>query len=399
MNGLAPRGPALAGADFSLVLGGPLFQLFRRAHMSGSALELLRRRVLIISGCAWLPLLLLSGAAGDALGDSVAIPFLYDIEAHARFLIALPILIVAELIVHQRIGPVVRQFVERRIVTPEELPELHRVIASTLRVRNSIMAEAALLLLVYTLGLWVWRSRIALETGSWYAAPGGEEMHLTPAGYWYFLVSLPIFQFILLRWYLRFCLWFWFLWRVSRLDLQLIPAHPDRAAGLGFLSGSTSAFAPVLFAQGAVLAGVLASQIFYAGYDLRSYQLQIAGFLSVFVVAVLVPLTVFIPHLARARRRGLGAFGEFAGRYAREFEDKWFNGGAPGDELSPSSGDIQGLADLGQSYGVVQEMRLVPFGLRDAARLATFPAAPLLPLTLTIFSPEELMGHVIKILF
>jgi hypothetical protein len=35
--------------DFSLVLGGPLFQLLRRAHLSGDALELLGRRILVIS--------------------------------------------------------------------------------------------------------------------------------------------------------------------------------------------------------------------------------------------------------------------------------------------------------------------------------------------------------------
>ena len=33
-----------ATPDFSLVLGGPLFQLFRRAHLSGDALELMHRR-------------------------------------------------------------------------------------------------------------------------------------------------------------------------------------------------------------------------------------------------------------------------------------------------------------------------------------------------------------------
>jgi hypothetical protein len=399
MSGLAPRGTALPEPDFSLVLGGPLFQLFRRAYLSGSGLELLRRRVLIISGCAWLPLLVLSGVAGDALGDTVAIPFLYDIEAHSRFLIGLPILIVAELIVHQRIGPVVAQFVERRIVAPEDMPEFHRIMASTQRVRNSVIAEAALVLLVYTLGLWIWRSQVALETASWYATADAEQTRLTPAGYWYFLVSLPIFQFILLRWYLRFGLWFWFLWRVSRLDLRLTPVHPDRAAGLGFLGASANAFAPVLFAQGAVLAGVAASQIFHAGRDLRSFELEIGGFLLVFVVAVLVPLTVFTPLLARARQQGLAAFGGLASRYAREFEGKWMSGGLPGGEPLLGSGDIQSLADLGQSHSIVQEVRLVPFGLRDVARLAAFPAAPLLPLTLTIFSPEELMGHALKILF
>ena len=130
--------------DFSLVLGGPLYQLFRRMHMSGDGLELLRRRIMIIAGVAWVPLLLLSALSGHTLGDKVAIPFLYDIEAHVRFLIALPILIAAELTVHGRIRPAVRQFVERGIVVPEEIPRFHRAIESTLRLRNSMIAEVLL---------------------------------------------------------------------------------------------------------------------------------------------------------------------------------------------------------------------------------------------------------------
>lgn len=43
--------------DFSLVLGGPIFQLFRRSHLAGDHLELLYRRLLIITLFAWLPLL------------------------------------------------------------------------------------------------------------------------------------------------------------------------------------------------------------------------------------------------------------------------------------------------------------------------------------------------------
>ena len=34
--------------DFSLVLGGPLFQLLRRMHVSGNALELVRQRIVVI---------------------------------------------------------------------------------------------------------------------------------------------------------------------------------------------------------------------------------------------------------------------------------------------------------------------------------------------------------------
>jgi hypothetical protein len=35
--------------NFSLVLRGPLFQLLRRAHLSDDALQMLRRRVIVIS--------------------------------------------------------------------------------------------------------------------------------------------------------------------------------------------------------------------------------------------------------------------------------------------------------------------------------------------------------------
>jgi hypothetical protein len=385
--------------DFSLVLGGPLYQLFRRAHLAGDALQLVRRRVLVITCVAWVPLLLLSALAGHAMGGTIRIPFLHDIEAHVRFLVALPILIAAELIVHLRIRPAVAQFVERRIVTPEEMPKFHEAIRSTLRLRNSVIGEVALLVLVYTLGLWVWRNQVALGAASWYAIPDAARMHLTPAGFWYAFVSVPIFQFVLLRWYMRFFLWFWFLWRVSRLNLRLVPSHPDRAAGLSFLGRSTYAFAPILFAQGALLAGLIASQIFHAGQDLMAFRVQIAAFVALFVAVILSPLTVFTPNLARAKRQGLGDFGKLASRYVNEFEEKWVHGGTSADEPLLGSGDIQSLADLGNSYTVVQEMRLVPFGWKDVTRLAVGTAVPLLPLTLTIFSLDELVTRLIKVLF
>src|SRR5450631_2760511 len=98
--------------DFSLVIGGPLYQLFRWAHLSGSAFEFLWRRMAVISLLAWLPLTILSIIYGHTLG-SQNLSFLRDIESHVRFLVALPVLIFAELVVHDRIRPVVKRFVER----------------------------------------------------------------------------------------------------------------------------------------------------------------------------------------------------------------------------------------------------------------------------------------------
>ena len=221
-----------------------LFQLLRRARLSGPALELLPRRVLVLSGVAWLPLLIFSAFAGQVRGGT-GLPFFSDIEAHVRFLIVLPVLFAAEVIVDRRLRPVVAQFAGDRIVIPEDLPAFREAIHSTLRARNSALTEVGLLITVYTLGLWLSRYQVAYVTPGWYGMPSNGRMHWTPAGYWYVFVSIPFFHFLLLRWYFRFALWFRFLWRVARLNLRLLPNHPDRAAGLGFLTASLNAFVPI----------------------------------------------------------------------------------------------------------------------------------------------------------
>jgi hypothetical protein len=382
--------------DFSLVLGGPLFQLLRKAHLEGDALELLHRRIIASVLLTWFPLLILSLFSG-VTGGVGRVSFFRDIEVHARFLVALPILIGAELLVHSRIRPAVRRFIEWRIVLPEQRPAFHKAIDSALKIRNSVFVELALIAAVYTLGLLVWNSRTELGLVTWYALPGSR-WNLTPAGYWYVFVSLPVFQFILLRWYVRFLIWFRFLWQVNKIELNLIPTHPDRCAGLSFLGKCSYAFGPILFAQGAILAGILAARVLYRGETLQSFRFQIGGFIVFFVVVVLAPLLMFSPRMARARRKGLADYGLLAQRYVEGFDQKWVRESLLSEELL-GTGDIQSLADLGNSYQVVREMRIVPFGLQDISRLAIATAAPLSPLLLTIFSFEELLIRIFKVMF
>jgi len=172
----------------------------------------------------------------------------------------------------------------------------------------------------------------------------------------------------------------------------------DRAGGIGFLGKSAYAFSPILFAQGTLLSGLIASRVLYEGQDLISFKMEAAGLICVLVLFILGPLLVFTPQLARARRKGVAEFGLLANRYMFGFEEKWLRGSAPEMGELLGAADIQSLADLGNSYGVVNEMRIVPFGVKDVARLAAATAAPLLPLTLTIFSLEELLSRLLKIL-
>jgi hypothetical protein len=386
--------------DFSLVLGGPLYQLLRRAHMSGDALELVRRRAILMGLFAWLPLLLLSALEGRALGERVGVPFLRDLEVHVRFLLALPLFVVAELVVHDRMRFVVRQFLERRLVPPSATARFEAAVTSAFRLRNSVLAELLLIAFVYVVGVWlVWTHYLTLGTPTWYALPEGAGMTVTLSGIWFLYVSLPLFQFLMLRWYYRIFIWARFLWQVSRIDLNLVPTHPDRVGGLGFLSNTAYAFVPLAAAHGAILAGMISNRIFYVGAGLLDFKPEVALVVIVMLCLVFGPFLVFASRLAQAKRRGLREYGTLAERYVREFDAKWLRGGAPAGERLVGSGDIQSLADLAASFEVVRGMRMAPVTRDAVLQVVGATLAPVVPLALTMMSLEELLKTLFGLLF
>jgi hypothetical protein len=294
--------------DFSLVLGGPLYQLLVRSRLATPVLDRVKRRVIVISMFAWLPLLILSLLSGTAWGG-VGLPFLRDIEMQTRFLAVLPLLIGGELLVHQRLRLIVGPFVDRNIITEAVLPRFRDVIASAMKLRNSVAIELILFILIYFGGYYLWNSisgmaKIEEGAGTWFAIPTASGTRLSPSGYWYVFASRPLFQFVLFRWYLRLFIWSRLLWQTSRLELNLIPTHPDRAAGLGFLGVSSAAFAPLLLAHGALLAGLMANPILIAGAKLTDFKMEIVGAVLFLLLLVFGPLLAFSPRLMQAKRNG-----------------------------------------------------------------------------------------------
>lgn len=386
--------------NFSLVLGGPLYQLLRRAHLSDDALLLVRQRIVFISLFAWLPLLLLSALEGNLLGKGEAVAFLMDMEVHLRFLVAVPLLIAAELVVHQRLLGIGQAFLGRNLIPEAAADQFNDAIGAAFRLRNSVLAELLLIVLVYGVGvLIVWRHYTALQAATWYSTPSGGSSTLSMAGIWYGYVSLPLFQFLLIRWYFRLFIWTRFLWHVSRIKLSLVPTHPDRVGGLGFLSNTVYAFALLLVAHGVMLAANLGNRIFFLRAALPEFKMEI-GVMVVFLLSVVFgPLLVFAPQLAQAKRKGLNEYGALAGRYVREFDTKWLRGGAPLDEPLVGSADIQSLADLANSFEVVRGMRLAPITRDAIVQLAAAILVPIVPLALTMMPLEELLKHLFGLVF
>ena len=393
------RAPFAPPPDFSVVLGGPLFQLLRRTRLSDDGLALVHRRVLAGVMITWVPLLLLSWLEGRAWGG-VTVPFLLNAEVHARLLLAMPLLVLAELGVHLRMRQIVAQFFNRDLIAAEDQPRVTGAIESAMRLRNSLAVELFLIVLIYAVGIPM-REYIAVEASTWASgsASGGEGwINLSMAGWWHALVSIPLFQFLLLRWYFRVFIWARFLWQLSRITLRLVPTHPDRVGGLGFLTNVVYAFAPVLLAHGVLLSGLIADRIFFDGARLTQFKVEIFGGVGVLVFLVLFPLMVFLGQLARVKRTGLGEYGGLAQRYVREFDAKWLRGGAPGESLIGSA-DVQSLADLSNSFQIIREMRFVPFSKETVLQLAIVTLAPVAPLLLTMISLEELLKRLLSAVF
>ena len=179
---------------------------------------------------------------------------------------------------------------------------------------------------------------------------------------------------------------------------RLVPTHPDRVGGLGFLADTVAAFAPLLLAHGTLLAAAIASRIVFRAATLPELKIEIVIGVAFLLIVMLGPLLMFLPHLSQARRIGLREYGTLAQRYVREFDDKWLRGGAPPGEPLVGSADIQSLADLGNSFEVVDGMRTVPFTKGTVLQLAVITLVPVAPLLLTMISLEELLKRLLKII-
>jgi len=106
-----------------------------------------------------------------------------------------------------------------------------------------------------------------------------------------------------------------------------------------------------------------------------------------------------VTRLADAKRTGLREYGIVASRYVAEFRRKWIEGHAAEGEALIGTADIQSLADLSNSFDVVREMRLVPFGRATVLRLVILTALPLAPLTLTMIPLEQLIDRALGVFF
>ena len=323
--------------DFSLCRGGPLYKSLAplRSH------DGLVRPGLAIALLTWVPLAVLTTLEG-ALTEGTRIPFWQSVGTHARFLLAVPLFFSAEAVFDARVGDVLRRIVQVGLIVPSDEPALKKALRQAIRLRDSWAIEVGLAILT-GVGIWSGLRTDLPGVSTWrHAADGG----LTLAGWWYSLVCLPVFQFLFWRWGWRLLIWTRLLWRLSRLNLQLIPTHPDTSGGLAVLGVAHVDLAPLSFAASAILSASYAEQILFGGVPLTSFAISITTTVVGSTLTLIAPLTFFAPKLIDVKQRALLEYGTLAAHYTRAFAAKWLRTDPPPDEPILGTPDLQSLTIL-----------------------------------------------------
>jgi hypothetical protein len=344
-------------------------------------------RALALAIVSWLPIALLGARADVTLG------VWSDAALWARSWIAVPVLIVTERLIDRRLRASSGEFEHSRLVAPADGERFARIVERQRQLARSAVVEAALLVLAYAFAFWRTTHHDVLPFATW-ERPGMPSYDaLSPAGWWYALVSLPLFGFLVLRWLWRIVLWIGFLARVSRLALTLSPLHPDRAGGLGFLSQAQTALAAVMLPLAAVWAGNWRNQLVHKLAPLRTLKISLAVLMALEVALFIGPLLLFTGPLIKLRQRGILELGGLGTRYARGFEHKWLRGEPV--ETVLGTPDLQSLADFGNVFERVVKIRPLPIERALVAMLLLVILFPVLPLLGSLVPLGPLLKHVL----
>ncbi len=367
---------------FSL-LGGPL-------HRLGSRLGLVRRGTntlplgLMLGILPWAVLVAL--AVVDGVADQLFSPAV--IGWHVRLLVAIPLFFLCESLLDPQLRAFVGLAVRSGVVPEEELPALESAIASTGRRKNSWLAEGICLMAAVLLPVVAFQ----LNLGGGSATEAlSQSAAVTPlVGWWYGVVCLPLFRFLMFRWLWRLGLWWYFLWRMARMNLHLVPTHPCGAAGLGYLEVVQGHFAPLVVALSAVVSAIGAEGLIAGTVTLEGMTPAFVWLLFLDAALFLGPLFLFTPKLGTRRMKGLSDYTVLANNYVTAFERKWIDAnGSPGEPLLGTA-DLQSLADLSASFSNVRNMRWAPVSLRLLGMLLAAALGPMLPLVFLQYPAGEL---------
>jgi hypothetical protein len=354
-------------------------------------------RAVLVSLIVWMPLILLASMQSFGLGQDKLSDLLFDFAVHARYLVAVPLFILAESFTLSTLGSTARHFVEADLIREPDRPRFELIAASTRRLLNSTVVEFLVILFAYFTVMILIRMISPEKIPDWHMLKK-EHLSFSWAGWWHILVSIPLSLILLFGWLWRLFLWSVFLWRVSRLDLHLVPAHPDLSGGLQFVGASLRAFPLLSFAFGAAVAGGVANRVVHRGMHLIDFKYIIATLVVVILILFVAPLTVFTREILQARRRGIFEYGALAGAVGRQMERKWLKSADGVDDGALDVQHFSATTDLYQLVSNVYQIKSVPLDLQDLVAVVVAVLLPFVPVLLYEIPLNVILPDLVKLL-
>ncbi len=384
-------------AAFPLFEGGPFAKVQAALRLAGMERRHLQRKVIGAVLVTWVPLAVLAAVQGRAIGPPWRDSMLLDVAMCARFLVALPLLILATPGLRRSLETIVHHFLDAELVKESERDSFFANITSTIRLRDTWVATVVLVALVCTDAVVFGTVWVAEMPVSWRVIRAAGHRSLTLAGWWLVVVSEPLFEIAVLQLLYRLALWWRFLWKTSRLDLHLDAAHPDGAGGLAFLAMALPAFRLPVFAIAASSAGALANLMLWTGAFFESFQYAIATFVAVLVALMAGPLVFFKGQLSKAKQRAVLGCGALAGRQLRAFEEKWLGANPPAASEMLRAPDFSAVGDFSPTVTAMQKMNTLPFLPKQLVPLVVAALLPFLPVAAMEIPLKEILTQVWKL--
>jgi hypothetical protein len=363
--------------EVSLVRGGPFYRVQELTRLLTAERWNAGRRIVFAIAVGWIPLLLITWLFNpQSVGG-----LLTDYPINIRMLVGVPVLLLGQAVMDRAFRTMVRHIREVGLLASADLTRMDRVTATLIRLRDSWIPEILIVVAVYAHVSTMVGAHIGFAR-AWTVTNTGTAVHLSPAGWYYAVVSQLIFQFLI-----GLNLWKWFLWtvflfRLSKLDLQLVPTHPDQHAGIGFLGMSPLAIAPTAFAIAAAIGGTWRTQILRQGAHLMNFKIEAIVLLLIIVLIAMGPLVFFVPRLARLRRQGILDYGTLGQIHSTDFHRKWVLNRKDQQEDFLTAPEISTLTDYATSYENVEKLQPFPLDKGALMALVLAVAIPLFPVVL-----------------
>jgi hypothetical protein len=217
-------------------------------------------------------------------------------------------------------------------------------------------------------------------------------------GWWFAYVARPIFLALVMGWLWRMLLVAYWFWRVGRLDLALVPTHPDRTGGLAFVEKLPGAFAMVAFALSAVIVSRWAHEIVYHDMTLQSFKLTAAAFVILWSLFVLLPLFALAPALMAARGRAIPAYSALVGEQGRLVHRRWILREPVDDTPILAAPEIGPVADAAAMYDAVKRMRVFPIGKGAIVKILVPIVLPMIVVAALQIPLKDLLLKLVKAL-